>query len=513
MKIRRTAATFFRNLLPAAAAGILFAGCSSVVNSHTQKEDMMADYMKGNNSAALDEIEYKLREPAWYNSSVVNTGDELVWRLEAGSMNFHIGEFQECIDQLKIAEELIEQYDERADVSARDIGAEAGAALTNSNALPYRGWCRDRIALAVYKALAYLGTGNEEAFHAQIRRLRNEQKKVQDDYSKFFEQEKATFDAEKESNPEAAQKAEETGSLAQIMENPNNAAFKTNLEQVKKVANKGYGNFLNPAAIFLSGLGSVRDGNYDNARIDFQHLNEAMPNNPLFRQYYVSVLKKAGREIPGNLADVKPFDFSLEKNCIFVVFANGRSAALEQSSLYFPIMTAWPSCIFYDTPFLNLSAEAAGKKYTSMILADMDGILAQEFDERLPGIITRIVLSTLIKEAAYYAGIAVIAAQKDMDPTVQAAALATVAIGGAAYRAAMNTADTRGWEILPKEFQLTQLPMPENREIKLDLNLSNGGLAVSKSLKLPDDCKSAIIFVDAPSVQNVAVHVLPIKSK
>ena len=513
MRIRRFLSRLPMKVIPAAAAGLIFAGCSSVVNSHSQKSEMMADYMKGDNEDALKEIEYKLREPTWYNTSVVGSGDELMWRLEAGSMNFHVGNFEECIDELRLAEHLIEHYDERAEVSARDLGAETGAALTNLNALPYRGWCRDRIALAVFKALAYLGTGNEEAFHAQIRRLRNEQKKVQEDYSKFFEQEKELLDAEKTRNPNEAKKLEETGSIAKLSGNPNNAAFKTSLNKVKEVANKGYGNFLNPAAIFLSGFGSIRDGNYDNARIDFQHLSEAMPNNPMFRRYYVTVLKKAGRELPDYLADVEPFDFPLDENCIFVFFANGRSAALEQTAIYFPVMTAWPTCEFYDAPFLNLEAEAAGKKYTSTILADMDGILAQEYDERLPGMITRIVLNTLIKEAAYYAGIAVIAAQKDMDPTVQAVALASVAVGGAAYRAAMNTADTRTWEILPKEFQLTQLPMPENKQIKLNLNLPNGGLAISKSLLLPDDCKSAIIFVNAPSVQNVAFHVLPIKSK
>jgi hypothetical protein len=512
MKLRRTAAILVRRILPAATAGFLLAGCSSVVNSHKQKADMMDYYLKGENEDALDEIDYKLREPAWYNSSVIDTGDELVWRLEAGTMNFHLGNFRECIDQLKIAEELITEYDERADVSARDVGAEAGAALTNLNALPYRGYCRDRIALAVYKALAYLGMGNEEAFHAQIRRLRNEQKKVQDDYSKFFEQEQERLEAEKAQNPDAAKKTEESGSIEKLSENPDNVDFKKGMAKVKEIANKGYGNFLNPAAIFLSGLGSVRDGNYDNARIDFQRLSEAMPNNPLFRQYYVTALEKAGREIPDNLSDVKPFDFPLDENCVYVVFANGRSAALEQIAIYFPIMTAWPMCEFYDAPFRNLVAEADGKKYSSMILADMDGILAQEFDERLPGMITRIVLNTLIKEGAYYAGIAVIAAQDDMDPTVQAVALASVAVGGAVYRAAMNTADTRTWEILPKEYQLTQLPMPEDRQVKLDLNL-NGGVAVSKSLQLPEDCKSAIIFVDAPSVQNVAIHVLPIKSK
>lgn len=510
METRRFSAIFFRNLLLAVAAGFIFAGCSSVVNSHTQKEEMMADYLKGDNEDALDEIEYKLREPAWYNSSVVGTGDELMWRLEAGTMHFHLGNFDECIDQLRTAELLIEQYDERAEVSARDIGAEAGAALTNLNALPYRGYCRDRIALAVYKALAYLGAGNEEAFRAQIRRLRNEQKKVQDDYNKFFEQEKARLDEEKARNPEAARKTEATGSITKLSGNPNNVAFKNGMSRVKKVANKGYGNFLNPAAIFLSGLGSIRDGNYENARIDFRHLCEAMPNNPLFRQYYVTALQKAGREIPDNYSDVSPFDFPLEENCVFVVFANGRSAALEEISINFPIMTAWPMCAFYPAPFQSLDAQAGGKKYSTMILADMDGILAQEFEERMPGIITRIVLNTLIKEGAYYSSLAVVAAQDNMDPAVQAAALASIAIGGAVYRVAMNTADTRSWEILPKEFQLTQFPMPEDRVVNLKLN---GGVSLSESFRLPADCKSAIIFVDAPSAQNVAFHVLPIKSK
>ena len=74
----------------------------------------------------------------------------------------------------------------------------------------------------------------------------------------------------------------------------------------------------------------------------------------------------------------------------------------------------------------------------------------------------------------------------------------------------MNTADTRSWEILPKEFQLTQFPMPKKREITLEL-VGNG--STEKTVRIPDDCRSAIIFVSAPSEQNIACHVLPIKSK
>lgn len=511
MRFRSASFRLIRKCVPSLAAVLILSGCSSVVNAHAQKEEMMADYLNGDNEGALDEIEYKLREPAWYNSSVVGTGDELMWRLEAGSMYFHLGEFEESILQFKTAEDLISRYDARAKVSARDVGAELGAALTNLNALPYRGLCRDRIALAVYKALAYLGTGNEEAFRAQVRRLRNEQKKVQDDYSEFFEQEKARIDAERARNPEAARKTDSLGQLNMITSNPQNAEFATSMKTVRKIANKGYGNFLNPAAIFLSGLVSVRDGNYDNARIDFQRLVEAMPNNPLFRKYYVSVLEKAGRDIPDGFADVRPFDFPLEEDCVFVLFANGRGAAFQETSISFPVMAAWPTCEFYSAPFRDLEAEAGGGRFPTVILTDMDGILAQEFDERLPGIVTRIVLGTLIKEAAYYAGVAVIASQKDMDPGVRDLALFAVILGGSLYRSAMNTADTRTWEILPKEIQLTQFPMPRDRQVKLTLNGTAGKL--TQTLRIPADSRSAIIYVEAPSAQNVAFHVLPLKTK
>ena len=59
---------------------------------------------------------------------------------------FHTGDFKGCIDNIRTAEELILDYDDRATVSVRDVGAEAGTAVTNLNTLPYRGFCRDRIA-------------------------------------------------------------------------------------------------------------------------------------------------------------------------------------------------------------------------------------------------------------------------------------------------------------------------------------------------------------------------------
>ena len=491
------------------ASALVLTGCSSVINSHRQKVSMMEAFEEGNHGVVMNEIGYKLREPAFYNSSVVNSGDEVMWRLEAGSMNFYTGNFAESVAQFKQAEALIAGYDDRAKISLRDGGEELGSSFTNMNILPYRGFCRDRIALSIYKSLAYLGMNDESAFRAQLRRLRKEQKKVQEDYQAFFESENAEVKAAREANPEAAEKADKAAASEEQLENdPQNEEFSAAMKEVRKIAHKGYGGFLNPAAIYLSGLGSLRDESYDNARIDFKRLSEAMPQNVEFQRYYVTVLHLAGRRIPRELKHVKPFDFPLDRDCVYVLFANGRGAAFRQIAVYFPFMTAWPMCEFYPAAFDNFSVEADGGKHSSVLLADMDGILAQEFQERLPGMITRIVLSTLIKEGAYYGGLVAIW-NADMNPLAKCIVWCAVAVGGAGYRVAMNTADTRSWETLPKEFQLTQFPMPENRKLKI----YSGKGELLNTVEIPPDAKSAVVFVAAPGPQNSTAFVLPMRMR
>lgn len=475
-------------------------GCSSITDAHSSKADMMNSFMSGDNEAVKEELLEQLDEESSF--SAVNTGDEIMWRLEAGSFYFHIGEYQKSIEHFTAAEKLIEAYDYRAVVSARDAGAEIGSALVNLNALPYRGLCRDRMALEIYKSLAYLGCGREDAFRAQLKRLRGAQKKVQDDYRDFFENENKELKAAQQKNPGAAAKSHWTPD--QLAGNAQNTQFTRNLEEMRKVGHRGYGNFLNPAATYLSGIGLLRDGHYDNARIEFKRLYQAMPNNPMAQRYYVTSLNLTNRDVPSELAEVQPFDFPLDRDCVYVVSALGRSAAFKEIEIYFPVMAAWAGCEFYTPDFQNCTVKADGRNFVSWPLADMDGIIVQEFEERLPAMITRTILSTAIKEGIRYAGTAVIA-QHDEGLALLFFLLSTT------YNAATNTADTRSWEMLPQEFKVTQLPMPQERKLEIELS---GSKNCRIQLELPaENCRSVIVFVSAPSKDNVACHVLPIASK
>ena len=491
------------------AAGLLAGGCSTVENNHRQKIPLMAAWTAGDAVTAQEIVHDKLKEPAWYNSSRVGTGDELAWRLEAGTLAFTFGRYADAIEQFFASEEVIKGYDDRATVSVRDVGSEAGGALSNLNALPYRGWCRDRMGLEIYKSLSYLGPNREDSFRAQVRRLRNRQQEIQEDCAKYFEQEKAEVDKAKKDHPGVAAKAESQGSEASLVaKNPN---YAQSLAEMRAVAHKGYGNFLNPLAIYLSALGNIRDGNWDNAAIDTRRLHEALPANPFVSTLHATTLRNAGRAVPASLASTPSFPYPMDRDCLYVIFANGQGAALEQEAINSEaIMVAWPKCKFFPASFANAQVTAGGQTVTTAPLADMDAILAEEFDQRLPGIITRTIISTLIKEGAYRGGqVAAIAANNDW--RTQAITFVAVMVARTIYRYAMNTADTRSWETLPKEFQIAQVPMPADRKVHVNLKGAFGG--PSFDVAIPATCRSAILYVSAPSPTNVRGVVLPFSSK
>lgn len=494
-----------RNLFFTIFLAILCVGCSTVENMHRQKGEMMNAYMAGDSDTVQRILDKKLRTPHWYNTSVVRTGDEIPWNLEAGLWNFQQGNFSRAIDYFKRTEHLIREDDDRAVISAKELSDNTLSLVTNLNALPYRAYCRDRIALSMYKAFAYLGEGKEDSFRAQVRRLREEQKEAMARYRDFFETEKKRVERIRESYPSiVAHEAtyEASGGFVGSLRQSQPEKFK----EMESVANRGYGYLLNPMATFLSGLVNLRDGNPGNALIDFKRLYEAMPYHPLIQQYYVTVLKQTSSAIPKELAKVKPFDFALNDQCVYVIFANGRSVALQQMETTGAIYFAWPICQYYEKPFKTLEVSTVAYRGQTHVIADMDAVFSQEFSENYTLMLTRSFLSTLVKEIGYYGSLIALAEHGRRNHNDLYFILAWII--GDVYRYTFNTADTRSWEMLPKEFQLTQLPMPKDRKLQLKFN---GNSHHAQEIVLPKDCGSAIIFVSAPSTQNVSYILFPLK--
>ena len=483
-----------RRLLPFLAGLLLFsiAGCSSVVDAHTQKTALMTGFLADDQAQVQAVLDEKLKDPAWYNTSTVNTGDEIMWRLEAGSFHYLAGHYDRSLTHLERAEELIADFDQRAIINLRRAGAESTMLLTNLNALPYRGFCRDRVMLPVIKALAYLGKKDPAGFRTELFRLRETQDRIITEYESYFrEEEKLRADAMK-NNPDAARSVD----ADKVLNNASNRDAGAAVNAARAVAHRGYGRFLNPLAIFLSGYGYMRDGDFQNAIVDFERLYQAMPDHPDIQRYHITAQKLAGRDLPPELAAGKPFPFVPGRGTVLVIFANGRSAALRQETLYIPVilpdcvtlaMTAWPVCEYYPAPYTTLQVRTGDTLTETSVIADMDGILSQEYTDRLPGMIARIILSTAVKEIASYAAIS---AANQADEAVGLA----VSLAATAYKAAFNTADTRTWELLPREFQIAEIPLPPDRTLTI---APNGTAPVT--VPVPPQAGSAILYVCAPA--------------
>ena len=128
----------------------------------------------------------------------------------------------------------------------------------------------------------------------------------------------------------------------------------------------------------------------------------------------------------------------------------------------------------------------------------MDAVVTNEYNARKAAMITRIVISFLVKEAA--AAAAAVAAYEAGNGWAAAGAIAAASV----YKFAFNTADTRCWELLPKQYQLAILPMPSDRRMKLSLP----GVSLPQVV-FPPDCKSAIVLVTAPTTTVINVKILP----
>ncbi len=146
------------------AALILLSGCSSIVNSSTQKADFVASYTAGNFAGAALYSSQKAKDRAW-------TGDGLMWMLEAGKCEFSAGRYTRSLDEFEAAEERMEDYDSRPDLNLRAMSYEGASAATNQNALPYEGNYVDRTMLNAYKALSYFALERPEDALVEIRRM------------------------------------------------------------------------------------------------------------------------------------------------------------------------------------------------------------------------------------------------------------------------------------------------------------------------------------------------------
>jgi len=449
----------------------------------------MASYLTGNPQAAE-----KMAAEGVENR--VGTGDELMWRLEDGNLKFENGNYADSLKTFEASEAIIKEFDQRATVSMRDVGSEAGSAMTNPAALPYRGFYYERILLNTVKALDYFALGNPGDAMVELRRLREYQKQLTKQFAEDLKaEEKEIAKGKQVSSQQAgcgnnAKAQNDALSFANLQKTPEiAAAFK---ETTQKAAN-AYGALLNPFAVYMSALGYYCENNYAEALVDLRALYKMNPSNPLFARDYATVGRALNEQFPNpDLNKIQPWPYSLKRNIVYVIFANGRGPALYQVKFHMVLPwvgytgLAFPRYQFFPALWQGLGISAGGASLRTIPVADMDAIAADEYNRRLPVMITRIVVSYLVKETA---ALAATQAAQGNDYAYVGTLIAT-----GIYKYLFNTADTRCWETLPKEYQMVHFPIPADRRISL-MPFPAGPGSQPTVINLKNNTQVAIIYV------------------
>lgn len=465
-------------------------GCSSVTDARKQKMPIMQTYYSGDIETAATDLSQKSEDRE-------DSGDELMWLLEAGTSSFIAGDYDTSLLFFEKSERLIANFDERAKLNARAAGAEVGSAITNPNALPYKGMYLDRVMLNAYKALNYLALKKPNSAQVEIRRMREAQKKV----VQLFADE--IRNSEEEINAQALKNQEKSASLggenanipfSEIIKNPKiNEAYSTSARK----SNVLYASLANPFISYLSALGYLMENNYGEALVDFRNLYKMNPNSSLTQRSYVSAANKIGSQIPEELISVKPYPYSLNNKIAYVIFFNGRAPALKQEKfqILFPYVgytgLAYPQYEYFPSLLsgLDVGYSYHGVNQLTMTeqVSDFDAIMSQEYHDKLPAMITRLVISTLTKEIASYA---IVEASRQAGGSYGHIG-ALIATG--VYKYMFNTADTRGWETLPQEVQAAHVPIPDDGIIKI--NPIGAPVTLKTEIKIKPETNIAIVFV------------------
>jgi hypothetical protein len=126
----------------------------------------------------------------------------------------------------------------------------------------------------------------------------------------------------------------------------------------------------------------------------------------------------------------------------YVVFESGLSAIRQQVRIDIPIIfanisylgSAWPVLQTRGGNALTLGATAGGARLNTAAVASLDSVIARDFEDEKPAIITRTLISTLAKGAAEFVANEA-ASQQDEGLG------ALVRIATLAYQASVNIAE------------------------------------------------------------------------
>lgn len=393
--------------------------------------------------------------------------DELLLRLEQGAVLRTAGDLAGSEAAFAQADDWLDRFDTQPPVS---ISEQALALMSSPRVIRYRGYAVDRVMLSVYRALNSLEAGDSQSARVHLNRTHDRQADA------------VAHNAQRIAALRQEYARDSRYDLQRTLDNPD--VRQALAEQYDTLGQyRAYADYVNPFAEWLAGLyftvAGVGGSDLERGRL---HLSRAAGMVSIDNHHLLADLAMAEAAIQGQ--PIEP--------TVWVVFETGRAPSRRSVRIDIPLFVlggqvdyvgvAFPALTFHADHAAVLHVTAGESTCRTVLLASMDRVIAQEFENALPAEIARSILSAATKAAAAYG----IHRATRNDDLLNVA----VRIGTTLYQAAVNEADTRAWLSLPKQWQVCRLPRPPQGLIHVAAPRSEAAMAVQ--------------LIDAPAV---LVHV------
>jgi hypothetical protein len=369
----------------------------------------------------------------------------LAW-LEWGTILHDSGDHAGSTSALLSAEAGFDEQDRRPRTS---ISEEFWAAATNPQNAAYRGSPTDRVLAPTIRGVNSLIGGDLDGARSAFNEASLRQ-------SQALDQRREQIDAAKAARSESSREGPVNiaRSAASIEQNAELRARFSNLERFEP-----YRDFVNPFTELLHGvvrLGARRDAGDDERAVALLRSVAGMvPDHPC---------------IGATLLDAEASMRGIRHAGVtHVFFATGFAPWRDSFRIDLPLFLfndevdyfgfSFPTLVFDDDADRSLTVETIDELVRTEVVAEMDRLIAVDFREELPALITRAVIGTAAKIAASWG---LNRATSD-DETLNTA----VRIAAGLYLLSQNRADTRSWSTIPKQYQYARVRTPGSGEIRL----------------------------------------------
>jgi len=410
-----------------AAVSIFLSACAS-----GQLKSAQSTYREGNIGGAVGIINGLAAK-----EKIGARDSELVF-LEQGSILSTVGKSAEANTAYKNADQSITAHLQAAKIQ---LGNEAGAMLTNLNALPYRASPSERLMGAAYLASSFAEIGQFTPARSAVANLRNRQNEINNEFQKQIDREQASLQQAINQDPKMKVQLD-MGQVEQAQSRLQASAAKY----------KPYQDFMVPYAEALAGV-VVGAGPSAEPGRSSEFFTRALVCHPGAKS-----LQRARGGLSGTTN---------------VFIEDGVGPSLGSFRIDIPIVingsfttlsAAFPT--FEPAPLAGnpASLQVGGSTVNADVICEFDRIAAREFERKLPGTIAKTIASSTLKAVA---SIAAQMAAEQIGGDYGGIAKLGVGIITTGYNIGSAQADQRIWATLPKQVRYACVATPGSGEIQI----------------------------------------------